>query len=80
MRLDISVVDRHDVEASAWKADGWIEVRIKNVVGIPVPVLQADETLLLLITPEKREPVSERDKRGKLLEDAARKIRNRYIE
>lgn len=58
MRLEISVVDRHDLEASAYQTEGWIEIRIANVIGVPVPLIQPKETLLLIIVPEKRGPMA----------------------
>ncbi len=72
--LEISVVDREDIVATAWQNHGWIEIRIRNAVGVPTPlILDHTETLLLVIVPEKRAPMTDAEIRAKL-------HRARYVE
>jgi hypothetical protein len=79
VRREISAVDRHDLEVSAWEVSGWIEIRIRNAVGVTVPVqLGPHESLLLVLIPEKREPMTDSEKRGRLLAEANRKVCQRY--
>ena len=53
--LDVSVVDRHDLQAEAClDSEGWCVIIITNVVDIPVNITPA-EPLTLVITPRRRD-------------------------
>jgi hypothetical protein len=82
VRLEISAVDREDLHVSAWKNRGWIEVRISNAVGVPVPLtLGPTESLLLVIVPQVREPGELEDaRRAKMLAEANSQLRARMGE
>ena len=73
MRVEISAVDRYDLDVTAWKhPEGWIEIYIKSAVGIAVPIqLSRSETLILVVVPEKR---------GRILAETNRKMMSRYSE
>jgi hypothetical protein len=69
--LEISAVDREDLVVTARQNHGWIEIRIHSGVKVPVPlILKETETLLLVIVPEKREPMTEAELRAKLHRNA----------
>jgi hypothetical protein len=78
MKLEASAIDRHDIEVTAWQRLGWIEIYIRNAVDVTVPLCRPGENLVLLIVPEKREPMSDLEKRERILREANRETARRY--
>ncbi len=53
--LEVSVINRHDIEAEAvLDKEGWCVIILTNVVGVPVKISE-EEPLRLVITPQTRE-------------------------
>jgi len=51
--LDVSVVDRQDIEAQAvLDQEGWCVIILTNVVGVPV-IISEEEPLRLVIVPAR---------------------------